>query len=92
MKRFRLRIEPDATRSRFDVDVRGPSAAESIIKTVSDAVNFSLRAACSGFCDEAIPARITRAMNVEKRDAVAFAESFAFDVEQFAADLLQTSD
>ncbi len=82
----------DATSSRFDVDMSGPSAAESIIKTVSDAVNLSLRAACAGFGDEAIPARITCAMNVEKRDAIAFVESLAFNVEQLTANLLQASD
>jgi hypothetical protein len=31
-------------------------------------------------------------MNVEKRNAIAFVESFAFDVEQLAANPLQTSD
>jgi hypothetical protein len=31
-------------------------------------------------------------MNVEKRDAIAFVESFAFNVEQLAADLLQTTN
>ena len=70
----------------------GPSAAESVIESVRDAVNFSLRTACTGFGDEAVPARIARAVNVEKRDAVAFVESFAFDVEQVAADLLQATD
>ena len=70
----------------------GPTAAESVIETVSDAINFSLRAARSGFRDETIPAGITRAMNVEKRDAFAFAEPLAFNVEQLAADLLQTSN
>ena len=74
------------------VDVRGPSAAESVIEAVRDAINFSLRAARSGFRDEAIPAGVARAMNVEKRDAVAFTETVAFDVEQLAANLLQTAD
>jgi hypothetical protein len=31
-------------------------------------------------------------MNVEKRHAITFAEKFALDVEEFAADLLQASD
>src|SRR5215213_1813583 len=91
-KRLRFCVEPDATGAGLDVDVSGPSAAESIVKTIGDAVNLPVRASCSGFSDEAVPTRIARAMNIEKRDALAFVESLAFDVEQLAADLLQTSD
>src|SRR6185369_2470627 len=87
-----FRIERDTTRSRVDVDMSGPSAAQPVIETVSDAVNFALRAARAGFGDEAIPTRITRAMHVEERDAIIFVESSAFNVEQLAANLLQASD
>jgi hypothetical protein len=66
----------------------GPATAETVIETVSDAINFSLRAARAGFRDETVPAGIARAMNVEKRDALAFIEPFAFNVKQLAADLL----
>ena len=31
-------------------------------------------------------------MNIEKRDAFAFAEPLTFNIEQLATDLLQTSD
>jgi hypothetical protein len=68
--------------------VSGPAAAEPVIKTVSNPVNLALRTACACFRDEAIPTCVARSMNVEKRDAVAFVESFAFDIEQLAADLL----
>ena len=70
----------------------GPSAAESVVETVRDAVNLSLRASCAGFGDQAVPTSVTRAMNVEKRNAFTFVEPPSFDVEQLAADLLQTSD
>src|SRR5689334_24569109 len=91
-KRLWFSVELDATRTRFDVDVSGPPAAEPVKKTVRDAVNLALRAACSGFSDEAVPTRVARAMNVEKRDAVTLVESSAFDVEQLAANLLQTTN
>jgi hypothetical protein len=40
-----------------------------------------MRAACAGFRDETIPTRITRAMDVEKSNALPFIEGLAFDVE-----------
>src|SRR6185369_9320929 len=55
-KRLRCCVEPDTAGAGFEIDVSGPTAAEPVIETVSDAVNFSLRATCSGFGDEAIPA------------------------------------
>src|SRR6185369_11771366 len=91
-KRLRCCVERNATCAGFEVDVSGPTAAEPVIESVSDAVNLSLRAACTGFADEAIPARIARAMNVEKCDAVAFVEPFAFNVEELTADLLQPTN
>jgi len=72
--------------------VSGPAAAESIIETIRDAVDLALRAAGARFGDEAVPTRIARAMNVEECDAITFIESFAFDVEQLAANLLQPAD
>jgi hypothetical protein len=40
-----------------------------------------MRAACAGFRDEAIPAGVTRAMNVQERNLISFAESLAFNIE-----------
>ena len=81
-------VKPDATCARFNVDVSGPTAAESVIKTVSDAINLSLRAAGAGLCHETVPTGITRAMYVEKCDSFAFAEPLAFNVKQLASYLL----
>jgi hypothetical protein len=68
--------------------VSGPSAAQSVIEPIGYAVNFALRASRPGFGYQAIPAGIAGTMNVEKRDAIAFAETIAFNVKQIAADLL----
>src|SRR5689334_8030726 len=80
-KRFRRSVETNAARSRLDVDVGRPAAAQSVVEAVSDSVNFSLRAACGRLSDQTVPARVTGAMNVEKSNAIAFAESLAVDVE-----------
>ena len=67
-------------------------ALPKVIEAVSNPVNFALWAASAGFGDETIPTRITCSMNVEERNAIAFVESSAFDIEQLTANLLQTSD
>jgi hypothetical protein len=71
--------------------MRSPATAESVVEAVSDSINFSARAAGSGFSDQTKPTGVTRAMNVKKRYAVSFAEAFAFDVKQLSAKLLQPS-
>ena len=91
-ERFRLSVEANAARAGLEIDLLGPTAAQPIVHSVSDAVDFSLWTAGRGFGNQAIPAGVAGAMHVEKGYAIAFAERLAFNVQQFAANLVQTAD
>jgi hypothetical protein len=91
-ERFRFNIETDTERSWFKVNLFRPAAAQPVIKSVCDSIDFSLRAARGSLCDEAVPAGIAGPVHIEKSNSITFTKWVAVDVEQLAADLAKTTD
>src|SRR5438874_1516827 len=79
-------------RPRLQINLFRPTAAQSIVETIRDAINLPLRAARCGFRHQAVPARVARAMHVEKRDAISLTKWLTVDVEQRATNFAQASD
>src|SRR5918998_1331652 len=73
-------FEPDAARARLQVNLLGPAARERVRETVGDAVDLARGAARRGLGDEAVPAGVAGAVNVEEGDAVALAQTPAVNV------------
>src|SRR5689334_23579128 len=84
-KQFRLSIHSNTARARLQINLFGPTAAQPVIQSVSDAVDFSLRASRRGFRHQAIPTGVARSMHIEKRYTIALAKLIAFNVEQLPA-------
>src|SRR5947209_20367817 len=89
---FGVRVETDAARAWLEINLFGPSAAQSIFESVGDSVNFSLRTTSCGFRHETIPTGVARAMHIEKGNAVAFAKFAAFDIEHCATNLTRSEE
>src|ERR1051325_3746115 len=89
---FDVSFKTDAARVRLQINLLRPASAQSIIESVSDSINFSLRATRRRFRDQAEPTRIASSMHVEKRDAITLAKRAAFNVEKTSANLAQTSN
>ena len=89
---LRVSVEADAARAWLQINLFGPTTAESIIESVRDPINFAVWTARRGFRDQTVPASVAGAVHVEKRHAIAFAKLSAFDVAQRAANLVQAAD
>src|SRR5207248_11043646 len=89
---FRIGIETNAMRPRLQINLFRPTAAQSIVETIRDAINLPLRAARCGLRHQAVPARVARAMHVEKRDAISLTKFSAMNVAHTSANFAQASD
>ena len=77
--------QPRDDDARFQIDFLRPAAEESVGGRVGDAVDPARRTSGRRPVHGAGQTPAARAMHVEERDAVAFREWPAFDVEQPAA-------
>src|ERR1041385_6915038 len=91
-KQFRLGIKTNTACAGLQVNLLGPTTAQSILQPVRNAIDLSLRTSGCRFGYEAVPTGIAGAVHIEKRDAIAFAKLLAFDVEQLSTNLAQTAD
>ena len=78
---FRIGIETNAAGAGLQINLFSPTAAQAIVETIRDAIDLPLRAARGGFRDQTVPARVARAMHVEKRYAGAFAKGPTFNIK-----------
>src|ERR1043165_9510092 len=91
-KQFRLGIKTNTACAGLQVNLLGPTTAQSILQPVRNAIDLSLRTSGCRFGYEAVPTGIAGAVHIEKCDAIAFAKLLAFDVEQLSTNLTQTAD
>src|ERR1051326_1460578 len=91
-KSFGIRVQTKAASAGLQINLLGPAAAQSIIQSIGNAINFSLRAARRGFRYQTVPTGVAGSMNVEKRDPIAFVKRVAISVEHRAANPAQTAD
>src|SRR5437588_9804513 len=89
---FGVRVETDAARAWLEINLFGPTAAQSVIESVGDSVNLSLRATSCGFRHQTIPTGVARAMHIEKGDAIAFAKRATVYIEHCATNLTEMTD
>src|SRR5215210_2592028 len=91
-KSLRWTLKANTAGAGFEVYMRRPTAAQPVVKPVSNSINLSLRAACCGFRDKAMPAGVARAMNVEKRNLITLTKTITFNVVKLTPYLLEVAD